>query len=355
MLFSSKLPVVALGQWCRALRHGLHAGLSPVKVFRTQAKNGHPAARAVAGQLADKLEKGSSLEDALAEFPGKFPVLFLELTTLGEKTGRLTETFTELEKHYEDTVTTRKQFASALVYPAFMYVSAVCVVAALVFILGLLGGGMAPFGKGLTGATGALVILGLGALVAAAAVVSFLIVRENEPLRGKLEAAALVVPGVGGCFRAFALHRFCVGLHMTAEAGLRADKGLRLAFKATSNEAFQKLTESAATGVKKGGTVFEALEPGRGRLFPDEFLDGVHVGEVSGQLPEMMAKQAGIYREEAARKMSLLARIASGAVYAVVGLMVIVLIIRIAGGVMQPYNEALGAADNPEAWLRGGR
>jgi type II secretory pathway component PulF len=354
MLFSSQLPVAALVQWCRAMRHGLHAGLSPVKVFRTQAKNGHTAARAVAGQLADRLEKGSSLEDALTDFPGKFPVLFLELTALGERTGRLSETFAELEKHYEDTVATRKQFASALVYPAFMYFMAVGIVALLVFVLGMIpGNSMAPFGKSMNGAAGAVTVLGLGCLTAAAAVVGFLIVRENEPLRGKLEAAALAVPGLGGCFRAFALHRFCVGLHMTAEAGLRADKALRLAFRATANEAFQKLTEPAATHVKKGGTVSEALEPGRGRLFPDEFLDGVHVGEMSGQLPEMMAKQAGIYREEAARQMKVLSRIASGLVYAGVGLMVIVMIVRIAGGVMQPYNDALRAADDPNAWLRG--
>lgn len=356
MLLSSKLPVATLAQWSRALKHGLDIGLSPVRVFRQQAKGGPPAGRTLAADLADRLEKGTSLEDALAEHRSRFPVMFLELTALGEQTGRLTETFAELERHYDDAIATRKQFASALMYPAFMYVSAVCIVALMVLILGLIGGLVAPLGKSMLGVPGAIAVLAGGFLLAAAVVVTFWIARENEPIRGKLEALSLRVPGVGGCFRAFALHRFSTALHMTGEAGLRMDRALRLSFRATANEAYQGLAEPAAVAVKKGSMVQEALEPGRGRLFPDEFLDAVHLGETTGRLPEVMGRQAAAYRDEAARKMKLLAQIASWAVYAAVGLLLIVMIVRTAQvAYIGPMNDAMNAADNPEAWLRGGR
>src|SRR4051794_27824044 len=48
MLFSSRLSIQTLLTWCRAMRHGLHAGLSPVRVFRHQAKSGPAAGRALA-------------------------------------------------------------------------------------------------------------------------------------------------------------------------------------------------------------------------------------------------------------------------------------------------------------------
>ncbi len=341
MLFSSKLPVAALAQWCRALKHGLNIGLSPVKVFRQQARGGPVAGRPLAATLADRLEKGESLEDALADHRGRFPTLFLELTTLGEKTGRLTETFTELERYFDDVLSARKQFASALMYPAIMYVASVMTVAVMVLVLGLLGGGFDPLGFGLMGPTGALAVVTLGALAAAAVVVGFLIVRDNEAIRGKLEALSLRVPAVGPCFRAFALLRFSTALHMTGEAGLRVDKGLRLAFRATANDAYLSLAEPAAAVAKKGGSIHEALEPGRGRLFPEEFLDSVHVGEVTGQLPEVMAKQAAVYRDEAARKLKTLTMLAGMAVYAMVGLMVIVMILRIAMSIGGVYQDAM--------------
>lgn len=345
MLFSSKLPVSALAQWCRTLKHGLNAGLSPVKIFRQQAKGGPVAGRVLAAELADRLEKGESLEDALADHRPRFPLLFVELTTLGEKTGRLTETFAELERYFDDAVSARKQFAAALTWPAIMYVSSVLTVAVMVLVLGLItpAGGKAfdPLGLGLMGPSGAVAVIALGTLAAAAVVVGFLIVRENESLRGKLEALSLGVPAVGACFRAFALHRFSTALHMTGEAGLRADKALRLAFRATANDAYLALAEPAAAVAKKGGEVYEALLPGRGRLFPDEFLDTVHVGETTGQLPEVMAKQAAVYREEAARQLKVLTTLAGAAVYAAVGLMVIVMILRIAMSIGGVYQDAM--------------
>jgi type II secretory pathway component PulF len=341
MVFSSTLPPAALAQWSRTLRHGLDAGLSPVKVFRQQAKGGPAAGRAVAAVLADRLEKGDSLADALADHRDRFPLLFVELVTLGEKTGRLTDTCAELERYFDDVVSGRKKLVSDLTYPAVMYAGAVVTVALMVLVLGLLGGAFDPLGLGLLGPGGAMAVLAVGVLTAVAAVVGFLIVRENEGLRGKLEAVALAVPGVGACFRAFALHRFSTALFMTGEAGLRMDKGLRLAFRATANEAYLGRAESAVAAVKAGETVHEALEPGRGRLFPDEFLDSVQVGETTGRLPEVMHQQAGVYREESARKMKVLTGLLAGLVYLGVGLMVVGMIFRIAMGIGGVYTDAM--------------
>ena len=99
MLFSSsKCPLPALVAWCRALRYSLSAGLDPVKVFKQQAKSGPRPLRALAGELAGKLAAGESLEDALEPHRNKFPPLFVELVAVGEQTGRLEDTFQELEE-----------------------------------------------------------------------------------------------------------------------------------------------------------------------------------------------------------------------------------------------------------------
>src|SRR5262249_1707862 len=81
---SSALPLSALIELCRSLRHYLAAGLSLVDVFRQQAKRGPSAVRSVAESIAKDLEHGHDLERALKKQKAAFPPLFLSLASVGE-------------------------------------------------------------------------------------------------------------------------------------------------------------------------------------------------------------------------------------------------------------------------------
>ena len=341
----SRVPLADLIAWCRSLHHGLDVGFSPAKVFSRQAKAGPTRSRPLAGEIAARLGKGSSLEDALGPHRHRFPTLFVELVAVGEQSGRLTETFGELERHFGMLQTARKQFLQALVWPAVSYLGAIGVVAFMLLILGMLApaGGKAfdPLGLGLVGPVGAAVWLGCAAAVTAALVGGFLFVRENEALRAKLEAKTLGVPGLGGCFRAFALHRFATAVEMTGEAGISADRSIALALRATANDAYARHADLCSTQLRNGEEISDVLNELPRGLFPEDFLDTVRVGEMTGKLPEVMEKQAGHLREEAARKMRTLAGIASGVVYAGVGLMIVILILRIALSIGGVYDDAL--------------
>src|SRR3954451_25100410 len=129
MLFSSsKCPLPALVDWCRALRFSLSAGLNPVRIFRQQAKSGPRARRPLAGELAEKLADGSSLEDALEPHRDRFPPLFLELVAVGEQTGRLEDTFRQLEEYYQSLLSMQRNFRSAMAYPLLQYCAAVLII-----------------------------------------------------------------------------------------------------------------------------------------------------------------------------------------------------------------------------------
>src|SRR5947207_11889973 len=157
MLFSSsKCPLPALVTWCRALRYSLSAGLDPVRIFKQQAKSGPRVLRKMADELAHQLADGSSLEDALEPHRDRFPPLFLELIAVGEQTGRLEDTFQQLEEYYQSLLSMQRNFRSAMVYPLLQYVASVLIISGLIFILGILGSKMDPIGFGLTGTAGAL-------------------------------------------------------------------------------------------------------------------------------------------------------------------------------------------------------
>jgi type IV pilus assembly protein PilC len=82
-MFGSTAATADLIAWCRALRHGLSAGLSPVRVFRQQAKSGPSKLRAVADRIADRMETGESLQDSLKPEAARFPPIFVEMTNVG--------------------------------------------------------------------------------------------------------------------------------------------------------------------------------------------------------------------------------------------------------------------------------
>lgn len=345
MRWSSRLSVEALLHWCRALKQGLDIGLPLPKIFRQQAKSGPKEARAVAQTLADRITKGDSLTDAFRSERPRFPQLYLELVQIGEETGRLTETFIVLEDYFEMVRTNRKRLAAALVWPITVYICAVLIITIMIFILGLIapanGQGFDPLGIGLLGPTGAAVFLLIASVISLTIVVAYFVVRESEALRSPLEAFALRIPGLSGAFQAFALQRFCLALHMTAEAGLRVDRGLHMAFRATVNAAYQSEAERAAQQVRKGGEIAPTLARCGARLFPEEFVDTVQIGETTGQLAEVMQKQAQQYREEAVRKMGVLTMLFGAVVYGFVMLLVIVVIGRIVMSIAGAYQDAM--------------
>lgn len=340
-MFSSRVPLPALVQWCRALRYGLSAGLSPVKILRQQAKSGPAGVRPLAAALSDKLKAGNSFADALKDHRSKFPKLFVELVGVGESAGKLAEVFEELERYFEAQRDARKQFLRALVVPAISYAIAVLVVSVLVAVLSMLGNHLDPFKLGKFGPAGGLIVLAGGFGFAAVVAFVYLIARDDDNLKGKIEAFGLKIPGLTGAYRSFALQRFSIALSMTHEAGMRADKAVFSSFQATANNAYVKHAEPTASVVRKGTTITKALAAVGGGLFPEEFLDQVQIGEESGQLSEVMGRAAEQYREEAIRRTKLLANIAGGVVYALVALLVIALIFSIVMSIAGVYNGFL--------------
>jgi type II secretory pathway component PulF len=345
-MFSSKCPLTALLAWCRVLRHSIGAGLSPVRIFKQQAKSGPRPLRAIAADLSEKMAGGDSLEDALEPYRDWFPPLFIELVGIGEQTGRLEDTFRELEEYFESSLTVQRNFRSQMMYPTIQYIAAVCIISALIWIMGFLAqSGKAltndPTGLGLTGTTGALIFLTVGLGFFGAIVFGVSYAQNNVKWRAKMEAKLLIVPVWGPAMLAFALQRFAVALRMCAEAGLRAEKTMQYCFRATCNAAFTRGEAWAVATVKKGREISEALTAS-GAPFPDEFREMILMGEETGNMSEVMERLARKYREEAERKLKAAAQFTGYCVYAMVGIAIIIAIFKIASIYLGALDSAGG-------------
>lgn len=335
-MFSSRLPLSALIELCRSLRHYLGAGLSLTEVFETQARRGPAALRPVAGRVAAILREGDSLEDALANEQAVFPPLFLSLSAVGEHTGMLPEVFHELETYFTRQQRLRRQFVAQIAWPLLQFFLAVAVLALLIFILGQLTPAATPAGKpydplglGLRGAGGAALFLGLvlGPLAVLAA--AYLTLTRLLSQNAAADRFLLNLPALGPCLQALALGRFCLALQLTIESGMSIRRALRLSLRATGNAAFAAAAPRVESTVAAGDEVGVALA--NSGLFPADLLRSVEVAEESGQLAEVMRHQGEHYHEEASRRLALLTALAGYAVWGLVGLFIIVAIFRLYG------------------------
>jgi type IV pilus assembly protein PilC len=347
MIFSnSRCPVWALVGWCRVLRHGLAAGLDPVKLFRQQSQSGPGVLRPVAARIAQHLEQGDSLADALQEYRDRFPPLFVELIRVGEKTGHLEETFQVLEEYYDQVLSIQRQFRSAMTYPVLMYLAAVGIITLVILILGYLGGqGRAmttdPLGLGLSGVSGAVTFAAVALGIPLILLGLLKLAGDNTRWQSQLEAFLLLVPRWGPAFLLLALQRCAVALRMGYQAGLSVPKVVRHALEATSNAAFTRNLSQAVSVVKKGGSLTEALQASGGP-FPDEFYEYVQLGEQTGNLPEVMERLSHNYAEEAARQLRSAATATAWAIYLLIALMIILAIFKIASIYLNALGQAVG-------------
>ncbi|HJZ91043.1 MAG TPA: type II secretion system F family protein [Gemmataceae bacterium] len=340
-MFRSPYSYDALATWCRAIRHGHGAGLPLVKVFQMQARNGPAALREAAGRIARKLEAGTTLEEALTAEGELFPELFTAMASLGDQTGHVPEVFGELEEYFRLQHSMRRDFRAQAAWPVFQFVAAVLVIALTIFIMGILAESRnteptAPIGFGLTGTSGAILFLVVVGSVVGGLFLAYHLLTKTVAKRAAFEAWLLKWPVVGPCVQAAAMSRFCLSLKLTLDSNLSIKRALRMSLRATGNGAFSSQADRIVKRLEKGDELNKAVSmiP----AIPPEFLAALTVGEVSGQVPEVMAKQSEYYREETVRRSKFLTRAMGWGVYSVVGIFIIVAIFLMAG----VYLKALG-------------
>jgi len=329
-----------LATWCRVLRHGHGAGLTLVRVFEMQARNGPAELRPAAARIAQRLEAGDALDDALAAEAPVLPEMFVSLVGVGERSGRLPEVFGQLEEYYRLQAQMKREFRSQAAWPVFQFVGAVLVIAFVIFIFGFLQPSDAtangPVGFGLIGAPGAILFLVVIGSTVGGLILAYKLLTNTVPKMAAFEAWLLRVPVVGPFVHVSALSRFCLALRLTLDSSLSIAKAVRMSLKATGNAAFLAQSDRIVKRVNKGEEVAKAV--GMNPIFPAEFLAALNVGEESGQIPEQMGRQAENYREETARRAKRVTAAMAWGVYVLVGMFIIVAIFQLAS----VYVKALG-------------
>lgn len=327
---------------CHAFRVEHNAGMTLVEIFQQQARKGPISARPLIARVAERLKEGDSLEDALKAEGEAFPPLFVSMAAVGEQTGNLPEVFHELEKYYRAQLTLWREFIAHSVWPMIQLIAAIIVITLLILILGWLSDNperaFDPLGFGV-GPAGALKFLATVFLFFGTLVLIYLVATRAMGQKAAVHRLLLKIPVIGPCLQAIALSRLARALKLTMDSTLAAHRAVQRSLLVSGNSAYEACADTAATQIKRGREIADVLRDCD--VFPEEFLQAIHTGEQTGELPEVMARQAEYYQEEAGRRLRTLTIVASFLVWLFVAALIIWAIFRIALSIFGVYQDAM--------------
>ncbi len=291
------------------------------------------AVREVAGRLLEAVQGGASFADALDRERAAFPPLYRAVVRAGETGAALEATLARLADQLETGARRRGELRSAMIYPAFLLLTAAGSVALLLgFVVPSFEPLLAEAEVEPPAITQAVIAAGRvveawwaallgGALLALAGGRLALLAPR---LRLAWHRALLGTPVVGPLWASFETARLARLLSGLLENGVALPAALRLARGALGNRAFAAELDRVIPEVEAGRGL--AAPFAEGRVLPPLAKQLLRVGQDSGQLAEMLGRIAAIFEAESTGRFDRLLAILTPAITLLMGVLIAVVI-----------------------------
>jgi len=251
-----------------------------------------------------KVKDGRKLHEALDDSE-MFPVYFVQMTKIAEKSGMVDVEMERLSNYYENMEKARYKVRSALVYPAFLFVLTIGVVFLLfikVFpifqeVLTSLGGDLPQGVKWVFDFSNTLEKLGIILLVVVLLLlISGFIYSKSSSGREQFDTYKINSRFSKNLYRKLITLRFSQGFLMLVKAGIPYEEALNFTAPLTENVYSAKKIEQASIDLNKGSNLADALE--KTEIFPKLFVQMINIGARSGKVDSTLEKLCGIYEKE---------------------------------------------------------
>ena len=305
-----KVKIKLLTQFARQLSTLQDAGLPilrSLRILQDQQKAG--TFKRVIGYVADDIEGGSTLSEALGRFPRAFDRLFVGMVAAGETGGVLDLILARVSDFMEKAQKLKSKVKSAMVYPI------VVLGAAFGILLGLMkyvipkfitvldemleGAEMNRLTAGVL-ATSDWIAYKFGWAILLAVpigiVVVLKLVRRFRVGRFVLDSIRLKLPVIGGLSSKIAITRWTRTLGTLIGAGVPILDAINVTGETAGNEVFTSMLNKVHNSIRQGDTFAGPL--GHSKTVDSIVTNMVAVGEETGDLDKMLLKVADNYDDQ---------------------------------------------------------
>jgi type IV pilus assembly protein PilC len=266
-----------------------------LEVLEKQA--GGPHMQEFVASIRIQVEEGKPLSWAMAQHKWAFSPAALALVRAGEATGDLGKMLQKVADFMQRDINTKKKVKSAMAYPAFMAIMAVCVV--IFLLVNVFPKFAVLFAKQpdkLPGPTKFFMHLSdflraHGMWLGPAALVGLVVVlflAKSPKGKEALHPLYLRLPAFGALIKAVSISRGFHVLGVMLSAGLNVLEAISLASEVSTNNEYTKLWKQAYNDVSNGGDISASLMDSP--LIPAAETAMISLGERSGTLPQVLER-----------------------------------------------------------------
>ncbi len=304
--FAPKVSSDELHIFCRQMYSLIRAGIPIATAITRLGETARNKTLADALQkIVITLNKGSSLNVAMAQFPNIFSTFFLNLVIIGENTGNLDNIFLHLAKYLELEVDITKKVKSALRYPIMVFAAIIIALLIInVFVIPAFAKlyasmhGILPLPTRVLLAISNFIITYWYLLIGITVLIIFSIrayIRSpaGALLWGRLQ---LKIPVVGWLIHRMLLTRFTRLLALVLRAGISAVDGISMVGASTNNAYVAQQIKGVTELIIRGNTISAAIE--KTQLFPPLIIQMIVLGEESGTIDSLLDEVAEYYQRE---------------------------------------------------------
>jgi type IV pilus assembly protein PilC len=306
-----KVKLKQITQFARQLSTLQDAGLSILRSLRILEQQQKPGTfKKVLGYIAEDIEGGATLSEAMGRFPRCFNRLFVNMVAAGEVGGVLDVILSRVADFMEKDQRLKSKVRGALVYPIVVLVAAAAIVMFLmVFIIPIFSQVLLDMDANLPGLTKALLaisnwLLGRKGLNAAMVVATpFVIlavlrlIRQFRNGRFVLDTIKLNTPVVGKISYKVSVARWTRTLGTLINAGVPILEAINIARDTSGNEVYSNMLNKIHAAIRQGDTFANPLR--KSKTVDPIVVNMVDVGEETGDLDQMLDKVANNFDEEA--------------------------------------------------------
>lgn len=327
---SGKPPLSEFSAFCRQLATMQSAGIPIMQALGILSEQSEtPGFGKALAQIQRRIQEGTSLTDALREFPKIFDKIFINLVSAGEMSGSLESVLNRLASYYEKSAALRRKIVSASAYPAMILVALVVVLFVLLaFVVPTFAEMFASNGKPLPGPTQMLLNISnlfrhnIPIVLLIVGGIGFLIYSlfTNEKLKREFDPIMLKIPMFGSLIQKVGVARFSRTLSTMIQSGVPIVDALEITSRVAGNSVIEDAIRKTKIAITSGNTIAGTLE--RTKVFPKMVVSMIAIGEQTGTLDALLMKIAEFYEDEVDNAVSALVSVLEPMMIVAVGLVI---------------------------------
>jgi len=341
-----KVKVKLISQFARQLSTLQDAGLPllrSIRILQEQQKSG--SFKRILGYVADDIEGGSTLSEAMSHFPRAFSRLFVNMVAAGETGGVLDLILARLADFLEKMQKLKARVKSAMVYPLVVLIAAFCILLMLMWkvipkfetvLKEMVGGELNPLTTTVLGVSswvakewGWAYLLAMPLVI----VVVLKVVRQFRLGRVVLDTVKLKLPVIGKLSSGIAVARWTRTLGTLISAGVPILDAINSTRETAGNEVYANMLRDVHNAIRQGDAFANPLR--QSKTVDAIVCNMVAVGEETGDLDKMLLKVADNYDEQVDVLVASLMSLLEPIMILVLGSIVMVIVLAVFLPMMQ--------------------